>query len=49
MCCNHFYFQIAKLDLHLCQSLSDFEQIFREIWQREDSENAAFIKAPPSP
>ena len=26
----------------LLQSLTDFEQIFREIWQREDPKNAVF-------
>ena len=30
----------------LCQSLSGFEQIFLEIWQREDPEKTAFLKAP---
>ena len=29
----------------LCQSFSDFEQIFLEIWQREDPEKTAFLKA----
>ena len=29
----------------LCQNFSDFDQIFREIWQREDPEETAFLKA----
>ena len=28
----------------LCQRLSDFEQIFHDIWQREDPEKTAFLK-----
>ena len=28
-----------------CQRLRHFEQIFREIWQREDAEKTAFLRA----
>ena len=31
---------------HFVSNLSDFEQIFRELWQREDPKKTAFLKAP---